>query len=132
MSVTPPAAPPAGPAPTLAERLLTGATSVVAQLTGKGWPEPYALILGTDLYTRASSPLVQGSTETPASRLAPRAKHILVSDALTTKNGVVVSLAGDPTTLCLPAKPRRRSWARPSTRTACITTSGPLSESNMR
>lgn len=83
----------------LAMQLLNGAISVVSQMMGSGWPEPYALILGTELYQRVTSPLSAGSTATPASQLAPRARHIFVSSALNASEGIVVSLAGETTTL---------------------------------
>ncbi len=86
-------------APTDASLLLTALTSAIARLMSKGWPDPYVLILGTDLYALASSQLVIGSTETPADRLVSHAKQVLLSNALSADSAVVVSLAGDATTI---------------------------------
>ncbi len=85
--------------PTPATRLLNGVVDVASRLSAQGWPEPYALILGSDLHARLSAQLVTGSTETPADRLASQARHILTSSALDPTHGVVVSLAGDATTM---------------------------------
>jgi uncharacterized linocin/CFP29 family protein len=90
---------------TLAAHLLKKLMDVIASLTRDGWPEPYSIILGPNLYVGASSQIVTGSTETPEGRLRSRAKHILVSDALQEDSGVVASLAGDPTTLYVAREP---------------------------
>lgn len=86
-----------GPSP--ATQLLNGIADVASQLAAQGWPEPYALILGSTLYAHSYSQLVAGSAETPNDRLASHTRHILVSSALNPAHGVVVSLAGDATTI---------------------------------
>lgn len=84
---------------TAASLLLNALTSAIAGLMGKGWPDPYVLILGTKLYALASSQLVIGSTETAADRLVSHARQVLLSIAVPSGSAVVVSLARDATTI---------------------------------
>lgn len=79
----------------LVDRVNTGVTDLAAA----GWPGPYALILGTALYMTASARLHPDSEETPTERLASRLRHCLLSSALEPETGVLVSLAGDATTI---------------------------------
>jgi uncharacterized linocin/CFP29 family protein len=79
-----------------ASNFLDGVTAGISDMMGAAWPEPYGLILSTDLYTTAVSQIVASSTETPEDRLASRVRYLLASDALDANSGVLVSLAGDP------------------------------------
>jgi uncharacterized linocin/CFP29 family protein len=79
--------------------LLAKVNRGITDQTAAGWPGPYALILGAGLYTAASARLDPGSAETPADRLAPTLRHCLLSGALEPETGVLVSLAGDATTI---------------------------------
>ncbi len=82
-----------------AQNLLNAVTIASTNMTGAGWPDPYALILGTGLYEDSLSPLLPNSAETPADRLERRLQHHLISAALPPRSGLLVSLAGDPTTI---------------------------------
>ncbi len=75
------------------EAFLDTVTDAITDLATAGWPDPYALILGGDLYTDAFSRLPTG--ETPERILASRLKHFVVSEALPADRGIVVSLAGE-------------------------------------
>ena len=71
----------------------------ITKLTADGWAGPYALILGQDVYSEASSPLYKHSAKTAADQLAPNVRHCLLSGALKKAEGILVSLAGDPVTI---------------------------------
>jgi uncharacterized linocin/CFP29 family protein len=87
-----------GAAPGNATQLLRAANQAISNLLTAAWPEPYALLLSNDLYTFAYSS-IGGSTDTPVKRLAGRVEHVFTSPALTTTEGVLVSLAGEPITI---------------------------------
>jgi uncharacterized linocin/CFP29 family protein len=82
-----------------AQNLLGAVTSASTNMAGAGWPEPHALILGAGLYEDSLSRLQAGSEETAADRLEHRLQHHLISAALPPRSALLVSLAGDPTTI---------------------------------
>jgi uncharacterized linocin/CFP29 family protein len=87
----------APPSPAVA--LLNGVNQGISNMMAQGWPEPYGLVLGTDLYTAALSQVAPGSTETVLDRLKSWVQYLLPSAAVGDNRGVLVSLAGDPVTL---------------------------------
>jgi len=84
---------------TRAQELLDAVNGGIASLAGNGWPEPYALILGQDLYEAVFSPLTVNTFETPERRITGRVRHLKTTGALAANQGILVSLAGDPVTI---------------------------------
>jgi uncharacterized linocin/CFP29 family protein len=80
-------------------------SNAISDLTTNGWPDPYVLILGNELFVNAHKRIVSAHTETPADRLRHRLKHLLGSQALGAKEGILVSLAGGTTTIYGPTDP---------------------------
>ena len=108
-----------GPAsPTDPRRLFDAANEAISKLLTAAWPEPYALVLSNELYTDAHSS-IGTTTDTPVKRLADRVTRVITSAALTNRQGVLVSLAGEPITVYI---------ARP----AAATFTGETSDSNGR
>jgi uncharacterized linocin/CFP29 family protein len=81
------------------QRLLRAVNAGLARLGATGWPAPYALILGGNLYRAYLSPLAVGTEQTPERHLAGRLSRFAVTGAVRTARGILVSLAGDPITI---------------------------------
>lgn len=74
-------------------------TKGISELTRRGQPGPYALILSSDVYASTYAPL-PGTLVTTADRLTPLlAGGYYGTGTLPPKNGLLVSLGGDPTTI---------------------------------
>jgi len=84
---------------TEAQKLLNTVTAQMAALTSAGWPDPFALILGQELYKQAHSRLDPNSAETAEHHLRGRVAHLVASGVLPSTFGILVSLAGDSITI---------------------------------
>jgi Encapsulating protein for peroxidase len=82
-----------------AQRLLGAIDGGLAQLGASGWPAPYALVLGANLYRAYFSQLNPPTPETPERQLGDRLSNVAVTGAVRRGQGVLVSLAGDPITI---------------------------------
>jgi uncharacterized linocin/CFP29 family protein len=89
-----------------ANELVNTVNAGLGQLAAQGWTDPYALVLGTDLYETVSRRLRPGSDETASHRLAPRLRHCVVCGALDPNTGILVSLAGEGVTIFTSQEPR--------------------------
>ncbi|MFZ0376567.1 MAG: family 1 encapsulin nanocompartment shell protein [Solirubrobacteraceae bacterium] len=85
--------------PTDPQKLLDTVSDEIAVLGANGWPEPYALVLGQNLYQIAFERLSASTEETPQGRLKDRLKHLSVSGALHPDNGFLASLSGESVTI---------------------------------
>ena len=83
-----------------ADELLPRVTEGIGKLASDGWPPPYALIVGSNLYEKAMTWL-PASHETTLERLKKSVSQVELSGVLNKDQGVLVSLAGDPTTIYL-------------------------------
>ena len=86
-------------APTSAKALLDAVMRASTKLASAGWHEPYALIMDATLYGLSLERLQDSSEETAADRLERRLQHQVISNALLANPALLVSLAGDPTTI---------------------------------
>lgn len=84
---------------TPAQELVNAVTHGITDLATNGWPEPYALILGEQLYTDAFSTLTTNGSDTAERRITSRVKYLKASGALPPDEGILASLAGDPITI---------------------------------
>jgi len=87
------------------ERIVQAVTRACADLQGRGQYGPYALVLRTEQYADASSPL-ENTLVMPADRLRPLvAQGFFATGAMPEATGLVVSVGGGPIDLAVGVEP---------------------------
>jgi uncharacterized linocin/CFP29 family protein len=87
------------------ERIVQAVTQACADLQGRGQSGPYALVLRTEQYADASSPL-ENTLVMPADRLRPLvAQGFFATGAMPEATGLVVSVGGGPIDLAVGVEP---------------------------
>lgn len=88
------------------EALVRKIADAIAELEDKGYPGPFACVLGRNLYLEALTP-VPGSMVLPADRIAPMlGGPLLRSGSMPAAHGVVVSSCGESLDLVVATPPK--------------------------